>query len=249
MKFGVLALVAVTGATLGFTFRSSDSGGQGSSRPPVANGVVVAEGSEWRPSTTPSDWTTYAEHVVVVSVKSEAVGEVAESSRRRGEGIIPRTVALEVSRVLWSNPGAKPAPDTLNWATYGWQFSDGDLAKAAVMVGDDEPRLEPGHEYIAAIAWDPARCSPGDAAQPGLWRPLGGDGVLPFDGGQVGVGEVMGKLRSLDTAKARAKASVDSVAVEALAVGEGIGRVQSVLDSAQAEERVDFDGTTSTACP
>jgi hypothetical protein len=192
---------------------------------------------------------TYADYVVAVTVFSERAGEVAKTSIERGEGVIPRSVGLKVDQTLWRSPQVdREPPTTLDWATYGWVFSNGNQDKATVLVGDGESRLEPGHKYIAAIAWQPRLCSEGDPDEQAGWRPLGGDAVLPFDAGKVGVGEVMGQSQTLDQAEQRVDREAPVPSMRDAVVGGDSSAVTNTLSKTSPQKREDFGREASSTC-
>ncbi|MFJ6988658.1 MULTISPECIES: hypothetical protein [unclassified Streptomyces] len=155
--------------------------------------VLMGHGAAHLPNTTASDWVTYADHVVVVSATAETEIAPTEEELARGEGVIGRTVDLKVEKVLWSRPDAsRPAPAVWAYDAVGWQFSDGDTDNRLRMALAEQPRVEPGHWYVMALAWEDAVCS-GEVAEPGQWRGLGEGSEVPFDGGVLGRGELEGR--------------------------------------------------------
>ena len=159
------------------------TGGWWLMRAPVEGRLVVLDqagaSSDRLPSTTAEDWVTYADHVLVVTPTDEEEVPPAEDEVQRGEGLIGRQVSLTVDGVLWSRPDPdRPAPDTLSWQVWGWQFEGGPDDRWPV-VGSGTARIEPGHTYVVAVSWEDARCSSGDPRVSAQWRPLGGAAVVP----------------------------------------------------------------------
>jgi hypothetical protein len=155
----------------------------------------------YRPDVTAGDWLTYADHVVVATVLAEK--DLRPVRETRGEGWYDRRVTLRVDELLWSNRQAEhPAPKTFAYKTWGYRFTKGDPANRVRVAVEDRPRVELGHRYIFALAWEASRCSPGDAPQPGQWRHLAQDSILPYDGEIIGTGEMEGSHQ--DASKARA---------------------------------------------
>ncbi|MEU2726024.1 hypothetical protein [Streptomyces smyrnaeus] len=184
---GVAVAAAVTAAVV------TVSGGDAAQQPGSGKGVVLAEAKDRMPSQTASDWVTYADHVVTVTAVSEEKIPPAASEIERGEGLIGRKVRLKVDRTLWSRPGAaKPAPEAWTDEASGWAFH-GNRDNSKKFATEDRPRIEVGHSYIIAIAWQGARCSPGDTPEPAHWVGLGEGSVVPYDNNTVGEGEMEGR--------------------------------------------------------
>jgi hypothetical protein len=172
---------------------------------------------------------TYGEYALRVWATAEHAGQVDRAALDRGEGVIPRTVNLDVRDVVWRSPVSRhESPTTLIWSTYGWWFDRGNTDAAAAMVGDGESQLAPGHDYLVAVAWDPRHCSAGDPDEPGRWRPLGAQAVLPFDHGVLGEGERMGQVRTLARAE-EFRDEVDPASVLARVMGGGAPEVGTLL--------------------
>ncbi|WP_053617539.1 hypothetical protein [Nocardiopsis sp. NRRL B-16309] len=145
---------------------------------------------------TAQDWVTNADHVILASVVDEVVHEPLPVEVERGEGMVGRTVTLDVRRVLWSAPdAARPAPETYEYPTWGFVFTGG-VDDMRPIGTQDEPRVEVGHDYVIAIDWEEARCTPGDEPQPAMWMGLDSNSVVPADGGVVGNGESGGRVES-----------------------------------------------------
>lgn len=216
------------------------------------NGIVIAHGSDRLPSTTASDWITYADHVVAVTPLTESEIAPDPEEIQRGEGLILRNVQLRVDDVLWSKEGAdRPAPTSFSWVAYGWTFSGADTSQRVKMAGDDEPRLETGHRYIMAIEWQKPRCSPGDEPVPGQWRGLGEDSTIPFDNQVIGEGEMEGQFQS--AARMLATQDIDEPALdmslEDQLTGQGTGALDEALDTAEPKTEEQFGpDPAQTAC-
>ncbi|MFL1382363.1 MULTISPECIES: hypothetical protein [unclassified Nocardiopsis] len=163
-------------------------------RGPAEQDVLLVHGVDHLPSETASDWVTYADHVVVVSVAAEKEIPPTELEIARGEGLIGRELTLDVETVLWSQEDAPPAPDTWTYPALGYVFTEGDIDGRTPMALAGHPRVESGHRYIMAIVWEEARCSPGDVPDPAGWRGLGQGSEVPFDDGVIGQGELEGRV-------------------------------------------------------
>ncbi len=135
-------------------------------------------------SETPRDWATNADHIAEVSVVSERAGETDGSS-------VERFVTIRVDTVNWSRDGAESLPATFETSAFGWFTSENGLAEIAAL---DAPRLEPNHKYLAALVLLEPRCNPDDGLViEGGWTLIGSGGAIPFDGRDVGSGEVEGQ--------------------------------------------------------
>jgi hypothetical protein len=87
--------------------------------------VIMARGTDHLPSQTATDWTSYADQVVVVTAAAQQSVPPTQQELARGEGVIGRTVTLKIDKVLWSRDDApKPAPATWHYSAFGWQFKD-----------------------------------------------------------------------------------------------------------------------------
>jgi hypothetical protein len=197
--------------------------------------TLLAHGSDYLPSVTASDWVTFADHVIVVEAVAEAAVPPAASELERGEGIIGRTVTLEVEDVLWSREGAPTAaPETWAYPAAGWHFDEGEPEDAVEMALEDFPRVEVGHRYVMAVRWEEAVCSADGDYLPAQWRGLGEGSQFPFDDGVIGNGESEGAVQ--DAATFAAAADVHSgEGVEELLAGEGADALVSVLEDANPD--------------
>jgi len=168
------------------------------SNAPVADPVVMSEGSDRTASRTASDWATYADHVMVVTVVGEIRQPASKKEIERGKGLVGRTVKLRVDKVLWSAPDApQPAPTSLNLSAAGWIFNNHNGAVGERKIAlRDASRLEEGHTYIKAVEWMDDPCF--DDAKRGTWEGLGSGDTIPFDAGVLGTGEFEGRAQTLD---------------------------------------------------
>jgi hypothetical protein len=202
--------------------------------------------SDRYPSTTASDWVTYADFAAVVEVASEANGVPDKEDLERGEGDVGRTVNLRVLQVIWRSPGARPAPAEFEYAALGWHFSDGDSKDLRPMVANDRPRLEVGGTYLMAFTWQPEVCYEGDGSIPAHWNGLGGGSVLPYEQKSVGVGEFAGEQRGQQAALEDAR-TLPQDALAALATNRGADFVSQVLARTQPGEPEDL-GPAPSSC-
>lgn len=164
--------------------------------------VVGAAGRDRTGSQSASDWISYADHVLVVTVVEEIRHPPSRSETERGEGLIGRTVRLRVDRVLWSALDApQPPPSALELSAAGWIFNDNESRTGTRKLAlRNASRLENGHTYVKAVGWIDDPCS--DDPRRGTWQGLGSGDVIPFDGGVLGAGEFQGRVYTVDDARA-----------------------------------------------
>ncbi|MDA2812013.1 hypothetical protein O4J56_15325 [Nocardiopsis sp. RSe5-2] len=228
---------AVAVLSTGTTDSASGSAHGGSGGGAAQGEVLLAHGSDHLPSRTASDWVTYADHVVVVSVAAEREIPPSAEEEARGEGLVGRELTLDTERVLWSRDGAPPAPDTWEYAAAGYAFTGGtDQRRPMALAG--RPRIEQGHTYILAMVWEEARCAPGEPAAPAEWRGLGEGSEVPFDDGVIGKGEFEGAVRSAADAQSAASAQGSAGSPDSLEdelAGEGADALIVELESARPQ--------------
>lgn len=246
----VAALVAVGGIVASIGNRETTSTSRNSALPHSTASlggqarvepIRLVETSDHLPSQTVVDWVTYADHVLVVVPEEEIQVEPSKEELDRGEGIIGRRVSLSVVKILWSRADALVAPTRFDWDAFGWAFTNGNLESRTRMGQTGSPRIELGHQYIVALVWEEARCSPGDAPEPAQWRGLGAAGVVAFDGGVIGQGEVSGRFQ--DVREARQQAAAIPAAAKTVSqemVGLGSSELEAGLRSAVPREPKTF---------
>lgn len=156
--------------------------GCGSSAPdlPASGGVqrseVVGESSERFPNDSLRDWKSYADHVVVFRVVSEAEIPPSPENAARGEGLVGRKVTLANEKVLWSAGNAPPLPPEVTVSAPGWVLHDG---QQIPLVVNGAPRIAVGERYIAPLfrlEEDP---------QAPEWGPLSLAAQMPLTDGRV----------------------------------------------------------------
>ncbi|MGI8578380.1 MAG: hypothetical protein ACR2KG_10815 [Nocardioidaceae bacterium] len=95
--------------------------------PSTPPGPALGEAAEALPSDTATDWVTYADHLVTVHVTGVADDGPSQQELAAGEGLIGRTVTMQVDEKLWSRTGSPELPETLTWNESGWSFKNGDV--------------------------------------------------------------------------------------------------------------------------
>ncbi|GAA4234101.1 hypothetical protein GCM10022254_38190 [Actinomadura meridiana] len=244
---GVVGLLAAAVAVLA----PHDDQASGATAAPEAATprVMVAEGDDRLPSTTATDWVTYADHVVVVTAASERRLPANPTDAERGEGLIGRTVDMEVTKVLWSRKDApKAAPKSWTYNAAGFVLTEGDPT-AIPMALNDRPRMEVGHQYILAIAWEPARCSPGDEPEPARWMGLGEGSEVPYDHNIIGEGETEGRVQTAAQARSLLAKATGERGLEEQLTGQDAAALTAALKAAPAGEKQALAAEpASTAC-
>jgi hypothetical protein len=222
-----LVLAATGGLLLG---TAGCAGGE----PAIADGPVIAEGSDRYPNTTAEDWVTYADHVVVATAVADEALPLDDDAAANGEGSVDRMVTMQVDDVVWTS--AEPrhaAPATFEWSGWGWALQNGEQIE---MAAADEPRVEVGHTYIMALVHEP-EFTDGGKQYPEKWVSLGSDSIIPYDGTEIGVGEVQGTV--LSEAKAPDEDAVD-YSLEDELTGKSIDELVAALSDATPGARADF---------
>ncbi|MET9246167.1 hypothetical protein [Nonomuraea sp. NPDC003709] len=236
---GAAAALAVAGVA---TVNAADGA-------PAPRRIVMAEGDDRLPSITATDWVTYADHVVVVNATSEQTIPPAQIEIERGEGLIGRKVNLEVKEVLWSREdAAQTAPKGWEYNASGWTFTEGNLNSPTVTAIYDRPRIEPGHQYILAIAWEGPHCAEDDAPEPAKWMGLGEGSELPFDGDVIGQGEMEGRAQSVAEARTLAADAGPDAGLEEEMAGNSADALAAKLKATPPGERQQFGPSPTAAC-
>lgn len=159
-----------------------------------------------------ADWVTFSDHVVTVTVMSEAdAAPPAQDEVDAGEGMIPRTVDYRVDSIHWSRDGAPAVPAEYSSIEFGWLFK-GDKRTEFNVPGS--PRITVGRQYVMAIV---------DYGAPGphRWGALSLNAILPVSAGTVGGQEIRGMGGHVYAGRSNGEADVRDAAwghpVESLA--------------------------------
>jgi hypothetical protein len=172
------------------------------------NGTRIVDPTAAFSAPTLQDWKDLGDAIVAVSVISDrkVVGAAATT-----DGVFGREIDVQVLHVYWQRGPAFAPPDNFTTKAWGW-VQDGNSLRPIVARG--EPRLEPDHLYLLAIA----KFTTG-------WAGLGSGAEVPFDVGQVGYGEWEGRDKN-----------IDQPGIKEL-LGKDAGGVQAVLDRTQPDPR------------
>lgn len=179
MKKKLALLVGVCAAVVAAT--TAIAATTGSPDAPRKPKLVVADGDDLLPSGTATDWVTYSDHLVQVTLTGERALEPSEEEKAAGEGFVPRVVSVHVDNVLWSRSGAPAAPATMDWDLDGWTFH-GDTRTPLRL--DGEPSMAVGDTYVVPITY----LSLTDTVSAAGWSPLSAESILPYADGTLGAG-------------------------------------------------------------
>ncbi len=224
-----LVMAATAGLVLG-TAACADS----------SRGPVIAEGSDRYPNVTAEDWVTYADHVVIATAVDDEALPLDEDDAANGEGGVDRMVTMQVDDVVWTSADPRhEAPTTFEWSGWGWALQNGERIE---MAAEDEPRVEVDHTYVMALVYEP-EFTDGGTQYPASWGSLGSDSVIPYDGTELGIGEVQGTIQSEPTSP-----DPDAVdySLEDEMTGKSVKELVTALNDATPGTRGDFGPTWRT---
>ncbi len=200
----------------------------------AGDGLVIAQGSDKYPNLTAEDWVTYADHVVVATAVADEALPLDEDDAANGEGGVDRMVTMQVDDVVWTSTEPRhEAPATFEWSGWGWALQDGEQIE---MAAADEPRVEVDHTYVMALVHEP-EFTDGGTAYPAKWVSLGSDSIIPYDGTELGVGEVQGSIQS--EPKAPDENDVN-FSLEDQMAGKSVDELVTALNDATPGTRGDF---------
>ena len=135
--------------------------------------------------------------------------------------------------------GATVADDLETGTTVCWALQNGEQIE---MAAADEPRVEVDHTYIMALVHEP-EFTDGGEQYPAKWVSLGSDSVIPYDGTEIGVGEVQGTV--LSEPEAPEENAVDRSLEDEL-TGKRIDELVAALSDATPGARGDFGPSGQT---
>jgi hypothetical protein len=197
--------------------------------------MILAESSDRYPNVTASDWVTYGDHVVIATAMAEKELPLSGTSDEASEGVIDRDVTMQVDEVVWSaeDPRMEVPRGPFQWEAWGWAFQDGEKIP---MAGHDQPRVEVGNSYVMVLLWEeeiPDESSP----VPARWVSLGADSVIPYENGEMGVGELEGIQRATPL---KVPDTDPDYSLEDEMAGERVVELARVLQSTEPGVREDF---------
>jgi hypothetical protein len=149
---------------------------------PRAPKLIIAQSDQLLPSTTLTDWSSFADHLAVVTVAGERKLAPSADEIAAGEGYIPRAITLRIDSVLWSRPGAPQAPKAFETDLDGWSFKGS--AETPLRL-EGEPLMAVGRQYVVPLVY----LRPSKTVQVPGWSPLAPDSIIPYAGGVLGQGD------------------------------------------------------------
>lgn len=126
-------------ALLGLLLTACGGNGETSFAPSVS-------ASKHIPTDGLQSWVSYAHQVSVVRVVSETQLGPDEATLNRGEGMVGRSVTLQVETSLWVALGAEQIEGQIEIQDWGW------VLKAGSLVPFTNARLEVGGRYLVPLA-------------------------------------------------------------------------------------------------
>lgn len=193
MRSKILASVTgsavLVGAVATFLIVHDDGKDHVSARP----SVIISNGDQLLPSETLTDWSTYSDHLVVVTVAGQRELAPTPEEVAAGEGYIPRVISLDIDKVLWSRKDAPSAPASFETDLDGWQFN-GDRRTAVRLRG--EPMMEVGKQYVLPILYFDKT----ETVQNAGWSTLSPNSIFPYQEGTLGKGDVIPSLQAKNLA-------------------------------------------------
>lgn len=216
-KFALTVACAALATMSGLAAHSMRSESSAEAIPPIR----ITTFSEIYSSATPADWATTADHIAEVTVVDEQQG-------REEANAVERLVTIRVDRTRWSRPGSAALPQTFQMPAFGWVRTDAGLAE---LVVPDASRIEPGHRYLMALIKLEPRCNADDGlVDRGGWSVIGSGGSVPFDGADIGQGEVEG-------ANGQAVNGPPGSVLEAAETAPDAAAIVEIVDDATASQR------------
>ena len=186
----LLAVAAFTLSAAAVAAIVAQVGGfSGQSATTDADDVRVIEategGSSLFPNSTATDWATFADHLVRVTVVEEVADSPSEAMGDEDSALQFRLVRARVDDVLWSRGGASQPPVEIEWNAYGWSLRPGERSP---VTAEHEIRPQVGRAYVMPISYAPAPSTGNDA-----WLPFAPDAIINEDDGRL-VGPIPGGI-------------------------------------------------------
>lgn len=167
----VIAACADQSTSGGDNARSEATPSEEASPPPENQLPGYGSSTEFvMPYYTATDWVTYADRVVVVTVDGQRALET-ELDPEDNVGYIGRALEVTVEETVWSRPGAPDLPKPLEIGSAGWiQGGDGTRDRYA-----DDVWPEVGHRYVIALGY-----------AEGGWNDFAAGTTIAYDQGIIG---------------------------------------------------------------
>lgn len=180
-KFALGSLAIFASASLGATIGTNVASASPESAKDKPQ-VVTAQSEQLIPHDKLTDWRSFSDHLVVVTVTDERKLAPSAEEIAAGEGLIPRVIDLKIDSIIWSRPGAPDAPTSITINFDGWEFK-GD--KLVPLRSRGEPMLSVGKKYVTPIV----KLAGYDSSANNGWSPLAPDAIIPYRSGVLGVGD------------------------------------------------------------
>jgi hypothetical protein len=178
---GSIAVVGVVAVSITLGARSS----HGDASHPQTPRLIIAQSDQLLPSESLADWSSFADHLAVVTVTSERKLAPSADEVAANEGYIPRVMTLRIDSVLWSRPQAPAkAPAAFDIDLDGWSFHGTALTPLRL---EGEPMMTVGKQYVMPIVY----LQPSKNVQLAGWSPLAPDSIIPYEAGVLGRGDVV----------------------------------------------------------
>jgi hypothetical protein len=178
---GSIAVVGVVAVSIAL---SAVISGRGTSHPQAPR-MIIAQSDQLLPSESLADWSSFADHLALVTITSERKLPPSADEVAANEGYIPRVITLRIDSVLWSRPQAPAkAPAAFDIDLDGWSFHGATLTPLRL---EGEPMMTVGKQYVMPIVY----LQPSKNVQIAGWSPLSPDSIIPYEAGVLGRGDVL----------------------------------------------------------
>jgi hypothetical protein len=188
--------VVVLGAVAASLALSTLLSHQGTGHPPSPR-LIIAQSDQLLPSGSLTDWSSFADHLAVVTVTGERRLAPSADEVAAGEGYIPRVITLRIDSVLWSRTNAPQVPKAFETDLDGWSFKGS--AETPLRV-EGEPMMTVGQQYVMPIVY----LQQSKTVEVPGWSPLAPDSIIPYQAGVLGQGDSLSaKQTEADTPRAQ----------------------------------------------
>lgn len=130
---------------------------------------LVDAGGARLPFETVTDWVSYGDAALVVTVTGESQIQASPAETERGEGLVGRQVKVSVDSIVWQHAATNAPPSAFDFIGWGWTLHDGETTPMGA------PRPEVGSQYLIMAT---------EYADDG-WGPINPATVLPLANGKV----------------------------------------------------------------
>jgi hypothetical protein len=177
---GAIAAVGVVAVSITLGAVISDRGASH----PHSPRIIIAQSDQLLPSESLADWSSFADHLALVTITSERKLQPSADEVAANEGYIPRVITLRIDSIMWSRPQAPAAPAAFEIDLDGWSFHGTVLTPLRL---EGEPMMTVGKQYVMPIV----HLQPSKQVQVAGWSPLSPDSIIPLGAGVLGRGDVV----------------------------------------------------------